>query len=187
MDIRNRDGITPLDWALRNGNREVAEFLIGNGAKTGSSQAATATTARHSDRKLQDLKHYSRLKPILARQQPLRPAALAEPESINVQDPQTHPQTGAFRIQLAAVGTHERALKAWNRYSRQYPDILDGRELFVVPVHVSGKTLYRIQAGNFTKRTASSVCKQLTDGSQPCLIINADPLWLAEQGKPAHP
>ena len=165
VDVRNRDGITPLDWALRNGNREVAEFLIGNGAKTGSSQAATATTARHSDRKLQDLKHFSRLKPVLARQQPQRPAALAEPQSINVHDPQAHPQTGVYRIQLAAVGTHERALKPVFPPVPRYP----GRQGTVRgacscerknPLQGSGRKLHE---------THRLICLQTADGRQSAL------------------
>lgn len=189
VNFQTRDGITPLDWALSNGNQEVAEFLISTGAKTGSSLSEAASTPRRSERKLEDLPHFSSLQPILARQRP-RPrqqAALTGAGIAKVQDPDAHQQTGAFRIQLAALGTHERALEAWNTYSRKYPAMLGGRDLFVEPVNVNGKTLYRVQAGIFTKRTASTVCKQLTGGRQPCLVINVDPLWLAEQRNTKHP
>jgi hypothetical protein len=189
VNIQTRDGITPLDWALRKDNREVAEFLISTGAKAGSSLTDAASTPRRSERKLEDLPHFSSLQPILARQRP-RPRRQAAPtgaDTVKVQDSVANQQTGAFRIQLAAVGTHERALEAWNTYSRKYPDILDSRDLYVEPVQVNGKTLYRVQAGIFTRHTAASVCKQLTGRRQPCLVINADPLWLAEQRKAKHP
>lgn len=189
VNTRTRDGITPLDWALRNGNREVAEFLISHGARTGSSPAGTATTLSRSVKKLEDLRHFNRLKPILARQLPQieRRPALAEPQASKVLDPESHPKTGAFRIQLATLATHDRVQEAWNMFSRRYPDILDGRDLFVEPVHVNGNTLYRVQAGTFTKRAATLVCNQLTGRRQPCLVISADPLRLAEQGKAKLP
>jgi len=60
VNIQTHDGITPLDWALRNGNREVAELLITNGAKTGSAQAGPAITMGRSEKKWEDLKHFTR-------------------------------------------------------------------------------------------------------------------------------
>jgi hypothetical protein len=189
VNIRTHDGFTPLDWALRNGNKEVAELLITNGAKTGSSQAGTAITTRRSENKLEDLKYFTRLKRILARhrRESERPTMLTEPQASTVQAPERHPQAGAFRIQLAALGTHERALETWNKYRRQHPDILGDRDLFVEPARVNGKAFYRVQTGLLTKRNAASLCNQLMRRSQPCLVINSGPLWLAEQRKPKHP
>jgi hypothetical protein len=189
VNIRTHDGITPLDWALRNGNSAVAELLITNGAKTGSSQAGPAITMGRSEKKWEDLKHFTRLKPIPARHRPGpdRPTILTEPQASKVQASEGHAQSGAFLVQLAALGTHERALETWNKYRRQHPDILDGRDLFVEPARVNGKAFYRVQTGLLTKRNAVSLCNQLMQRSQPCFVINSGPLWLAEQRKLKHP
>jgi len=104
-----------------------------------------------------------------------------------VQASEGQAQAGAFLVQLAALGTHERALETWNKYRRQHPDILDGRDLFVDPAHVDGKAFYRVQTGLLTKRNAVSLCNQLRQRSQPCFVINSGPLWLAEQRKLKHP
>jgi hypothetical protein len=189
VNIRTHDGITPLDWAIRNSNRGVEELLITNGAKKGSSQAGIAITMHRSDKNWEDLKHFTRLQPIPARHriEPGRPTILAEPQESTVQATESHPQGGAFLIQLAALGTHERALETWNKYRRQHPDILEDRDLFVEPARVNGKEFYRVQTGLLTKRNAASLCDQLMRRSQPCLVINSGPLWLAEQRKLKHP
>jgi hypothetical protein len=189
VNIRTHDGSTPLDWALRNGNREVAELLITNGAKTGSSQAGTAITTRRSEKKLEDLKLFTHMKRILARHrpEPERPTMLIKPQLSKVQAADSHPQAGVFRIQLAALGTHERALETWNKYRSQHPDILGDRNLFVEPARVNGKVFYRVQTGLFTQRNAASLCNQLMRRSQPCLVVNSDPFWLVEQRKLKYP
>ena len=189
VNIRTQDGITPLDWALRNGNREMAELLITNGAKKGSSQADTTITMRRSEKEEEDLKHFAQLKPILARYRlvPERPTILTEPQAPKVRASESHPQAGAFRIQLAAVGTHERALETWNKYCRRHPDILGDRELFVEHARVNGKEFYRVQTGSLTKRNAESLCKQLMDVSQPCWVVNSGSMQLAEQRELKYP
>jgi len=183
VNSRTRNGITPLDWALRNGNKEVAELLVTNGAKTGNSQAGPAITLRRSGKKLEDLKHFAQLKPILARYriEPGRSTNTTEPQAINVKAPESPRQARSFRIQLAALGTHARALETWNKYRRQHPDILDEMDLFVEHARVNGKAYYRVQAGLLTKRNADSLCNQLTRVSQPCWVVNSVPLRLAEQ------
>lgn len=147
VNIRTQDGITPLDWALRNGNRDVAELLITNGAKKGSSQAGI--TMRRSEKEVEDLKHFAQLKPILARYrlEPKRPTILTEAQAPKVRASERNPQAGAFRIQLAAVGTHVRALETWNKYRRRHPDILSDRDLFVEHARVNGKSSTEFRQG----------------------------------------
>ncbi len=185
VNVRTNDGNTPLDWARRNGNREVAQLLITNGAKTGSSQAGTAISIHRSEKKLEDLKHFTDLKRILARQRrtPGQDLStnLTERQESKVQVLASPSQAGAYRIQLAALSTHERALETWNKYRRQHPDILDDRDLFVGPAHVDGKAFYRVQTELLTKRNAESLCNELARRNQPCFVINSGPLWLAEQ------
>lgn len=189
VNIQTHDGITPLDWALHNGNREVAELLITNGAKTGSSQAGTAITMRRGEKNLKDLKLFTHLKQILARHRlkPERTTILTKPQPPKVPVPDSYPQVGTFRIQLAALGTHERALETWNKYRSQHPDILNDSDLFVELARVNGKAFYRVQTGLLTKRNAVSLCNQLLRRSQPCLVVNSGPLFLVGQRKLKHP
>jgi hypothetical protein len=189
VSIRTRDGITPLDWALHNGNQEVAELLITNGAKTGRLQAGTAITTRHSEKKLEDLKLSPHMKRVFARHrvESGRSTNLTKRQSSKVHALDSHPQAGAFRIQLAALGTHERALDAWNRFRSQHPGILDDSDLYVEVAHVKGKAFYRVQTGSLTKRDAGTLCNQLMQRRQPCVVVNSPPLLLSKQGKPKHP
>ena len=189
VNIRTRDGITPLDWALRNGNQEVAELLITNGAKTGRLQAGNAITTRHSEKKLEDLKLSPHMKRVFARhrEESGRSTNLTKRQSSKVHALDSHPQAGAFRIQLAALGTHERALEAWNRFRSQHPGILDDRDLYVELAHINGKAFYRVQTGSLSKRDAGTLCNQLMQRSQPCVVVNSAPLLLVEQRKLKHP
>ena len=177
VNVRTHDGITPLDWALHNGNEEVAQLLITRGAQTGSSRAGTENTLRHSEKKLADLEHFTDLKPVLERQQPVpgpaRSTSRTERQSSNEHALASHSQAVTLRVQLAALGSHERALVAWSMYRRQHPDILGNRDLIVEPVQVGGKALYRVQAGLLTKRDATSLCNELRRREQPCLVINS--------------
>lgn len=185
VNIRTHDGISPLDWALHNGYEEVAELLITNGAKTGSSQAGAdnAITTRRSEMKLEDLKFSPHLKWILARDrpEPERPTMVAKSRLSNVHDSGSHPQAGDYRIQLAAISTHKRALEAWNKYRRQHPDILGDLDMLIEPARVNGKAIYRVQAVLLTKRNAASLCNQLMRRSQPCLVVYSGSSWLEEE------
>lgn len=189
VNIQDHDGTTPLDWARRNGNHEVAELLVTHGANTTHPQAGTAITSDHSEKKLADLQLFTYMQRVLARHRPVpgHTMMVTRPPSSKAQTPVSPTPTGAFRIQLAAMSTHGRALAAWNQYRSQYPDVLDDRELFIEPVRVNGKELYRVQTGLFTKPNAVALCNQLAPSKQSCLVVNARPLWLAEQQKPGHP
>ena len=187
VNIRTREGITPLDWALRNGNSDLAKLLVSNGAQTGNLQAGTSIKVPRSDKKPEDLKLSPRLKRILAARKPgpERARIATEPQSSKVQAHDSHPQAGAFRIQLAALSTHERALEAWKRFLNLHPDILADRDLFVEHARVNGRAFYRVQTGLLTKHNAVSLCNQLIQKSQPCLVVNSGPLRQAEYR--AHP
>jgi hypothetical protein len=176
VNVHTREGITPLNWAQRNGNSEVVQLLITHGAQTGSSPAGTAMTVCRSDKKLEDLQHFAALKPMLARQQlapgPERPTRRPERQTSPEPVQASERQAGTVRIQLAALGSHERALAAWSLFRRQHPDCLGDSDLFVEPVDVGGKALYRVQAGLLTQRDAASVCLELRRRNQPCLVID---------------
>jgi cell division septation protein DedD len=86
---------------------------------------------------------------------------------------QTATATGAFRIQLAAVKTHDAAQAAWKKLTKTYPDVLKGLALNVVKVDRGGDgALFRVQGGPFADRAAAeSACGELKQKSQACLVV----------------
>jgi len=99
-----------------------------------------------------------------------RPGTAATAE----QPAQTATTTGAFRIQLAAVKSHDAAQAAWKKLTKNYPDILKGLALNVVKVERGGAdgALFRVQGGPFASRDAAeSACSKLKQKSQACLVV----------------
>jgi cell division septation protein DedD len=99
-----------------------------------------------------------------------RPAATATTD----QAVQTATTTGAFRIQLAAVKTHDAAIAAWKKMTKSYPDVLKGLTLNVAKVDRGGAdgALFRVQGGPFANRDAAeSACSKLKQKSQACLVV----------------
>jgi cell division septation protein DedD len=86
---------------------------------------------------------------------------------------QTASATGAFRIQLAAVKTHDAAQAAWKKLTKTYPDVFKGLALNVVKVDRGGDgALFRVQGGPFADRAAAeSACGKLKQKSQACLVV----------------
>jgi cell division septation protein DedD len=79
----------------------------------------------------------------------------------------------AFRIQLAAVKTHDAAQAAWKKLTKNYPDVLKGLKPNIVKVDRGAEgTLFRVQGGPFASRDAAeSACSKLKQKSQPCLVV----------------
>jgi cell division septation protein DedD len=81
--------------------------------------------------------------------------------------------TGAFRIQLAAVKTHDAAQAAWKKLTKSYPDVLKGLALNIVKADRSGGAVFRVQGGPFASRDAAeSACSKLKQKSQACLVVS---------------
>lgn len=80
---------------------------------------------------------------------------------------------GAFRIQLAAVKTHDAAQAAWKKLAKNYPDVLKGLTPNIVKVNRgTDGALFRVQGGPFaTRDAAESTCSKLKQKSQPCLVV----------------
>ena len=99
-----------------------------------------------------------------------RPAATATVD----QPVQIATTGGAFRIQLAAVKTHDAAQAAWKKMTKSYPDVLKGLALNIIKVDRSGAdgALFRVQGGPFASRDAAeSACTKLKQKSQACLVV----------------
>jgi cell division septation protein DedD len=88
---------------------------------------------------------------------------------------QTATTGGAFRIQLAAVKTHDAAQAAWKKMTKSYPDVLKGLALNIVKVDRGGAdgAMFRVQGGPFASRDAAeSACSKLKQKSQACLVVS---------------
>jgi len=84
------------------------------------------------------------------------------------------PATTDYRIQLAALRTHERAETEWKRQKKAHPDILGALQLFVVRVDLGGDkgVFYRLRAGPLKDRaTAKTLCGELAKRNVGCLVI----------------
>lgn len=83
-------------------------------------------------------------------------------------------QTKDYRIQLAALRTHERAETEWKRQKKAHPDILGALNLFVVRVDLGEDkgVFFRLRAGPLKDAaTAKALCGELAKRNVGCLVI----------------
>ncbi len=86
----------------------------------------------------------------------------------------TTAQTKEYRIQLAALRTHERTETEWKRQKKAHPDILGGLELYVVRVDLGGDqgVFFRLRAGPLKDaESAKTLCAELSKRNVGCLVI----------------
>ncbi|MCE2565879.1 SPOR domain-containing protein [Komagataeibacter sp. FNDCF1] len=76
--------------------------------------------------------------------------------------------TGSYGVQLAALDTHEAALKSWNRLVTRYPDVFGSYQPAVVQAERNGKTFYRLRVKGLGKAQATSLCEKVRAKSLPC-------------------
>ncbi len=99
------------------------------------------------------------------------PAPVATPTPTVAPKPAVAP-ANAWRIQLAAVSSRERALSEWDRLKKRNDDLLGQLALNVQTVKLDRGTFFRIQAGPLTDRAAASgLCGKLKSRNQDCLIV----------------
>ena len=112
------------------------------------------------------------------------PAPKPEPEPAVAPQPVVQQQTTAtptgadmanmFRIQLAALRSHERAETEWKRLRKAYPDLLGSLKLSVMRVDLGEDkgVFYRLRAGPFDdKAKAKDRCSKLSQHNVGCLVI----------------
>lgn len=108
--------------------------------------------------------------PAVVAANPPAPPAAATPEPTAA--PKSTAAANAWRIQLAAVSSRERALSEWDRLKKQNTDLLGPLDLNVQSVKLERGTFFRIQAGPLTGRAAASgLCGKLKSRNQDCLIV----------------
>lgn len=78
---------------------------------------------------------------------------------------------GAYAVQLGAFSTVTGAHGAWTQLSSRLPSDVRGLTPRFIPVTVSGRRLYRLEAQVPSEASARRLCLQLQQHSQPCLPV----------------
>lgn len=81
--------------------------------------------------------------------------------------------TGAYRVQLGAVRSHDAAETEWKRLLKRYPKLLDKLELVVTRADLGDKgVFYRLRAGPLSDQAAArKLCDDLSEKKVGCLVI----------------
>jgi cell division septation protein DedD len=74
-------------------------------------------------------------------------------------------------VQLGAFSSDANAREAWRRLSFRFRSQLAGLTSTIVPVTVSGRRLYRLEAHVASQSAARRLCRQLQQQSQGCLPL----------------
>jgi hypothetical protein len=96
---------------------------------------------------------------------PDRPAASPPPAPAAAAD---HPNSA---IQLGAFSSDANARSEWRQLSFRFRSQLDGLTPAIVPVTLSGRRLYRLEARVASQSVAQRLCRQLQQHSQGCLPL----------------
>lgn len=75
-------------------------------------------------------------------------------------------------VQLGAFSSIANAHTAWTQLSSKFQPLLQGLTPRVVPVMLSGRRLYRLEAGVASEAEARRLCRQLQQHSQGCLPVS---------------
>ena len=94
--------------------------------------------------------------PVTAPDGPAQPAPTVQPNSA---------------VQLGAFSSDANAREAWRQLSISFPSQLAGLTAAVIPVTVSGRRLYRLEARVVSQSDARQLCRQLQQHSQGCLPL----------------
>lgn len=100
---------------------------------------------------------------------PASPESGAAPPAAAVRKPVSAPTGPA--VQLGAFSRDANARAAWMRLSSRLRPELSGLDPSVVPVTVSGRRLYRLEARVASQDAARRLCRQLQRQSQGCLPL----------------
>ena len=174
VNARTKLEITPLDWADRNGHPKIAELLKTNGAIHGQIASNYVAKPDHQKAVTKNLINRPQFTNLTMANLVSQTFTVAPTTSAKIDNvaPVAPIQKESFRIQLGAVSSESLALETWRQYHKQHQDILDNQELILDTITLKGKTYYRVQTGPFSKLVAESVCNQLNQRRQPCIVVN---------------
>ena len=80
------------------------------------------------------------------------------------------PDGGTHAVQVAAVPSQEAVQSEWQRFQRQYGDLLGSVGLMVRPFDRDGQTWYRLWAGPVDQDAADRICGELKARGGDCLV-----------------
>lgn len=104
-----------------------------------------------------------------------RPGPAASPQVVNTTEPRLATSSpdgsGSSAVQLGAFSTSANARTQWRRLSSKFPAQLRALSPRVVPVTLSGRRLYRLEARVASRAAARRLCRQLQQHSQGCLPL----------------
>ncbi|HYZ64183.1 MAG TPA: SPOR domain-containing protein [Acetobacteraceae bacterium] len=108
----------------------------------------------------------------------IKPAApAARPQEAHAattpaKQPEAHPTAHSVMVQLAAMTTESGAKEEWQRLTKRYADIFDGRTLSVSKTERDGRTFWRVRTGGFSDvAQAHAFCDKLRGKSSGCSIV----------------
>jgi cell division septation protein DedD len=105
------------------------------------------------------------------------PAAATQTPTTEAAAPAPAPATSVMSstsnsvVQLGAFSTDANARAAWQQLAAKFHSQLAGLSSAVVPVTVSGRTLYRLEARVASQSAARGLCRRLQQQSQGCLPL----------------
>jgi hypothetical protein len=71
-------------------------------------------------------------------------------------------------VQLGSFGSEQGARRAWNIYTKKYPE-LAAHDMVITEAVVRGKHYWRVSAAGFGRATASSMCGKVRSVGQGCI------------------
>jgi len=103
-------------------------------------------------------------------------AAGAGPSLPDAATPAAADEAGsAFKVQLGAFSSAERANDEWKNLQKEAAGTLDGLSPRVVVGDASGKTIYRLQANVRDEAQARAICGGLKVAKKPCVPVLPPP------------
>jgi Flp pilus assembly protein TadD len=95
-----------------------------------------------------------------ARRAPARVAAASAPQA-----------NGTHRVQLGSFLSEASARRAWNIYTKKYPE-LAGHQMVITEAVVRGKHYWRVSAGGFAKASSVAMCGRVKASGNNCFAYD---------------
>jgi hypothetical protein len=81
--------------------------------------------------------------------------------------------SGHVRVQLAALETHEAALREWDHLTRRMPSLFSGRRPILAEAHVNGRTYWRVRTAGFASLSAATrFCDDVRAQGGACTVAS---------------
>lgn len=158
VNARRLDGVTPLHWAAQEGHQDVVRYLLSQGGDPKLKNNAGWTPTHYAA-----ATGHREIVAMLSRgKQPSRkPRSAKKPVA-----------TLEYRAQLAAFRSGRRpADREKARLERKWKRILGSHNLVVAEATGKKGRVFRVQTGPLDRARAKSLCRQLENAGQGCLVV----------------